>query len=109
MTPIRALLDELPRDMQATVIYRVHETPAVLADELRKIADSSHGRIALQLLVGTRASHAMDARMLHALLPEIESSEVFICGPTGFVDTVRSSVQRLGVTAGHIHDELFEF
>ena len=109
VTPIRALLDELPRDMQATVIYRVHETPAVLADELRKIADSSHGRIALQLLVGSRAKHPMDARMLHALLPAIQSSDVFICGPTGFVDIVRSSIQQLGVPTEHIHDELFEF
>lgn len=109
ITPIRALLDELPLQVHAVVVYRVHSTQAPLADELERIADASNGRIQVRVLAGTRHQYPMDAAMLGALIPGIERADIYMCGPTGFVDTVRDSVQRLGVPKARIHDELFEF
>ena len=109
ITPIRALLEELPLHVSATVIYRVHEEPAPLVDELRRFEQGSGGRIQVFVVPGTRHEYPMNARQLRQAAPHISSSDVFLCGPTAFVDAVTSSARELGVPASHIHAELFEF
>jgi ferredoxin-NADP reductase len=107
ITPIRAL-DEVP-DHGADVIYRARTAPAPIADELERIARASNGRIRVHVLVGSREQLPMDARSLAALVPRIRRSDVYACGPVGFLDEVRTSSQALGIPADRIHDELFEF
>jgi predicted ferric reductase len=109
ITPIRALLDELPADVQADVVYRVHEEPAPLADELGLLARRSQGRIRLHLLVGSRREHPMSARTLAQACPDIAESDVYVCGPIAFVEDVIAASTSLGVDADRIHHELFAF
>ena len=109
ITPIRALLDELPTHVRATVIYRVHAEPVPMADEFRAIADASGGRVRVLVVAGTRHQYPLNPRQLRQAAPDIADADVFVCGPTGFVDSVLESVQRCGVPSARIHHELFEF
>ncbi len=109
ITPIRALLDELPAGVSADVVYRVHELPAPLADELTWIADHSNGWVRVRVIAGSRRELPMTASSLAALCPDIARSDVYVCGPTAFTEAVRTASHRLGVPAERIHDELFEF
>ncbi len=109
ITPIRALLDEVPDHVGTDVVYRARTAPAPIADELERIARASNGRIRVHVLVGSREQLPMDARSLAALVPRIRRSDVYACGPVGFLDEVRTSSQALGIPADRIHDELFEF
>lgn len=109
ITPIRALLDELPAHVSATVIYRVHAEPSPLADELRWIESSSEGRIRVFVVAGTRRQFPMTPGQLRQAAPLIGDSDVYVCGPTGFIDAVTASAVELGVPARRIHHELFEF
>lgn len=109
ITPIRALLDEVPDHVTADVIYRVHSEPAPLVDELRRIDASSDGRIRVHVLAGTRQQHPMTPSALADLVPGISATDVYVCGPTSFTHTIRASALALGLPPERIHDELFEF
>jgi predicted ferric reductase len=109
ITPIRALLEELPEHVEAIVVYRVHEEPAPIADELRAMADASGGRITVFVVAGNRREFPMNARQLRSVAPHIAASDVYLCGPTGFIESIKESAIQLGVPSERIHDELFEF
>ena len=109
ITPLRALLDELPPTAQADVIYRVHGKDAPLADELEQIAQRSGGRVRVHVLAGTRRQHPMNEKSLRHLIPGIAGADVYTCGPMAFVEDVTRSAAALGVPAESIHHELFEF
>jgi len=109
ITPLRALLDELPSNGQADVIYRVHGASAPLADELERIEQHSNGRVRVHVLAGTRQQHPMNVATLRRLVPDIAGADVYTCGPTAFIEDVARAATALGVPAESIHHELFEF
>jgi predicted ferric reductase len=109
ITPLRAMLDELPSDVRADVIYRVHAEPAPLVDELRRLEQRSGGRIRVHLLVGSRREWPMTPGVLAAQVPGLAQADVYICGPTSFTQTVAESAEALGITPDRIHHETFEF
>ena len=49
----------------------------------------------------------LSAASLARLVPDIESRDVFVCGPTPMMDTVERSLRELGVPPGHVHTERF--
>lgn len=109
ITPVRALLDELPAHVRATVVYRVHSEPAPLANELRSVADTSGGRITVFIVAGSRQQYPLNPSQLLQVAPAIAKSDVYVCGPAGFIDAVRWSCRQLGVPARQFHDEQFDF
>lgn len=109
ITPIRALLEELPQHVRATVIYRIHAEPAPLVDELRRMEEQSNGRIRLFVVAGSRHEYPLNARQLIQAAPGIARSDVYLCGPMPFIDAVTASARELGVPSARIHSELFEF
>jgi predicted ferric reductase len=108
ITPIRAVLEELPVNTQVDVLYRARShDEVVLRRELDQLADRPHTNI--RYLVGNRKEFPMDARSLRRLVPQIASSDVYICGPESMTNTVRHAITVLGVPESHIHDEAFAF
>ena len=109
ITPLRALVDELPSFVRADVIYRVHAEPAPLVDELRRIAHDSAGRIRVHVLAGSRRQWPLTADLLRDLVPGIAHADVYACGPTGFTEAVGEAASALGIPADRVHHESFEF
>ncbi len=115
ITPLRALLEELPyRHGSATLIYRARTDNdftfrAELADLARRRG------IRLFLLPGPRAAvdswapagHPDDVRLLAELVPDLARTDVYICGPDAWMAAVRRAALSLGVPAGHLHTEQF--
>ncbi len=109
ITPLRALLDELPRTAHADVIYRVSAWPALLADELTRFAEESGGRIRVHVLPGTRREWRMTPALLTRIVPGVRHADVYSCGPSGFTDDVHRAALAAGVRPEALHHELFEF
>lgn len=108
ITPIRAVLEELPPLAQVDVLYRARsEDEVVLKRELDVLAQRPNTQV--KYLVGSRKDHPMDARTLLRLAPHIKTSDVFICGPSALTHAIRHSVEVIGVPQSHIHDEAFAF
>ena len=118
ITPMRALLEELPQAPgDVTVVHRVRSAgEALLADELRRLADDRGARY-VQVggpripgrasWVPRRAAHLADASALRGLVPDVAEHDVFVCGPVPWMDAVRTAALDAGVPRGHVHLERF--
>lgn len=107
ITPIRALLERTPGHI--VLIYRVrNHTDAVLLPELRSLAQW-RGAV-LHVLTGPSSGYVrppLGTAGIHALVPDVATRDVFVCGPRGMTSGVLASLRELGVPARQVHAERF--
>ncbi|MFI9550526.1 ferredoxin reductase family protein [Nonomuraea endophytica] len=106
ITPIRALLEDLPPGAgRAVVIYRARsESEIVFADELRELA-YTRGAHLIYLLGDDhdrRSRDALTPRGLRQLVPDIADRDAFVCGPPGLVRHLRGVLSKLDVRQVHL-------
>jgi predicted ferric reductase len=110
ITPIRAIIEEFKNGVQMDVIFRASkEEDLVLREELDYLAANSDGTIRVHYLVGPRKNHPMDARSITKLVPSFTDADIYICGPTPLVESVRKAAQDVGVPKDKFHDEAFGY
>ncbi len=108
VTPMRAILEDLPKGVDAVVVLRAPtREDVILHAEMEELVSERAGR--LHLLVGSRHQVRLDHRLLGRLVPDIAQRDVYVCGPEGFTDRILGAARRLGVGAGAIHTESFAF
>jgi predicted ferric reductase len=108
ITPLRALLEDLPAHVDATMVARARRLEElVFRDELQALLDARGGQ--LHQLVGPRGRVPFIDLTLDRLIPDIAQRDVYICGPTGFTASVREAARALGVADERIHHETFAF
>jgi predicted ferric reductase len=119
ITPLRALLEELPPGPDETVVIHRASRPddAVLAHELVALARERGGGVHGAL--GPRDPHGPgwqpagaalpDHLALLHLVPDIAERDVFVCGPPDWIDRVVDAARAAGVPRPHIHHERFGY
>jgi predicted ferric reductase len=108
VTPLRALLEDLPRDADVVVIVRARAADDVPhRAEIAALVEHRRGR--LHELIGSRHNVRLTARTIRHLVPDIAERDVYVCGPPGFDDEVVGAAQNLGVPDDQIHTESFGF
>ena len=108
ITPIRAMLDDMPVSADVTLLYRVTDLDSVpLRHELEELAIRSGWK--LWYLPGTRNDHPMTVNYLSQFAPNLSTSDVFVCGPTSFTDSVLATARAAGVPESSLHHESFAF
>ena len=108
VTPIRAVLDDLPDGTSVTLVYRVADrTTAPLHEELEALVSERGWR--MHYLQGPRRHHPITAEYLSHLVPGLAESDVFVCGPDSFTDRVVEAAGEAGVPSDRIHHEAFAF
>ncbi len=114
ITPLRALLEELPaRTDDLTLLYRASRPEdLVFRDELDALARMRGATV--RYLVGRRGSPEMPAdpfepARLRALVPDIAKRDVYICGPEPMMTSVHRSLRALRVPASQVHLERFAY
>jgi len=108
VTPLRALLEDLPKSVDVTVVVRASTPEDVvhrgeLVDLVRQRGGTFHE------IIGSRRRVRLDAFTLRLLVPDVGMSDVYICGPEGFNHDVVNALSRLGVARDQIHLEAFSF
>jgi predicted ferric reductase len=108
ITPLRALLEDLPARTDVTAIVRA-STAADLVhrDEVAALVERLGGR--LHEVIGPRDKVSLDAHLLRLLVPDLAARDIYICGPDGFMAEVVSAAERLGARDDQIHTEAFGF
>jgi ferredoxin-NADP reductase len=120
ITPLRALLEDLPYARgEATLIYRASRTEdLLLRSELDQLARARG--IEVFYVTGPRhtdraswlpssARDAGDVQMLEQLVPGIASSDVYVCGPDGWLDAAVAAARGAGVPESQLHIERFSW
>ena len=114
ITPLRALLEELPASRgNLTLVYRASGPDELVfkreIDELASLRGAT-----VHYLVGRRGTREMpgdplDPRALRRLVPDINSRDVYVCGPSGMMTRVLSGLRWLRIPDEQVHYERFAF
>jgi predicted ferric reductase len=110
ITPIRAIAEEFGDTVQMDLIYRVSDaSELVLKEELDYLAENSNGALTVHYQVGSRHQFPVNAKTLKQVAPNLADSDIYVCGPSGLVDSVIYAASDAGVPKNRIHHEEFEF
>ena len=110
ITPIRAIAEEFGDTVDMDLIYRASsEEDLVLKAELDYLAERSGGALRVHYLVGSRHQQPMNFRSITKITPYLADSDVYVCGPTGLVESVSRAAAEAGVPKNRVHHEEFEF
>jgi len=108
ITPLRALLEDLPEQTDVAVVVRASTRAGLVhRDEIAALVKHRGGR--LHELVGSRHGVRLGARHLRHLVPDIVTRDVYVCGPEGFGTEIVEMAGKLGVPPEQIHVESFGF
>ena len=108
ITPLRALLEDLPPSVDVTVVVRASATDELVhRDEVAALVAQRGGQF--HEVIGSRHKVRFDASTLRRLVPELPSSDVYVCGPDGFSKSMVAAAVKLGVPRSRIHEEAFAF
>lgn len=121
ITPLRALLDDLPPSRVAAsangnkdvkLLYRVaSEHDIAFRSELAAF-EQKRG-VKVHMLVGDDVgddhTDQPGVPALRRLVPDLASRDVFVCGPPAMVDAVRRQLRMLKVPTAQVHFERFEY
>jgi predicted ferric reductase len=118
VTPIRALLEHAQfAPGEATVLLRAgSEDETYLWDEVRDLAAAKGAKCFV--MVGHRAHTApswmseTDARRgvtLLSVFPELLQSDLYLCGPTAWLDSIEADARAAGIRPHQLHAERFDW
>jgi ferredoxin-NADP reductase len=108
VTPMRAILEDLPAAVDVVVMLRAPTREDVIFHhEIAPLVQARGGR--LHVLVGNRHQVRLDSRLLGKLVPDVGTRDVYVCGPDGFTNRIVVAARRLGVSSDRIHSESFAF
>jgi predicted ferric reductase len=110
ITPIRALLEDMPGGPgDIAVVYRALQAgDVILREELDELA-RRRGAELHYVLGDHREQELLTAEHLLALVPDIASRDVYVCGPPGMTEATRASLDRSGVPRRHVITERFAY
>ena len=107
VTPLRALLEDLPHTTDVVCVLRAgSEEQLPHLEEIRRLVDRRDGQ--LHVLTGPRDRVRMD-EVLPAVVPDLAGRDIYVCGPGGFTEDVEATARRWGADGEQIHSEAFAF
>ncbi|HEY5265728.1 MAG TPA: ferredoxin reductase family protein [Acidimicrobiales bacterium] len=108
VTPLRALLEDLPHSIHVTVLIRASAPGDVVhRQEIVDLVAKRHGNF--QEIIGTRDQVRFSTKLLHGLVGDLRGVDVYVCGPELFTEMVVIAARQLGAQPERIHRESFSF
>jgi predicted ferric reductase len=113
ITPLRALLEEMPQRRNSVILlYRASSwQEVVFKAELDHLVERAGGVI--HYIIGRRGYEVhpepFAPRFLRTMVPDLLERDIFVCGPREMIDSVTRSLGLLHVPRRQIHCERFAF
>ncbi len=118
ITPVRAFLEDSNiQPGEATILLRASTTEETyLWDEVLDLARRKGAHV--YTMVGTRSNGRRgwmpqaDARRgvtLHSVFPDLKNSDLYICGPTPWLDLVEAEARANNIPEHQLHTERFDW
>ena len=108
ITPLRAIIDEIPDSTSIDLLYRARsEADLVLRDELDQLARERG--INIHYLVGSRTEFPIDEVTIKKYAPRFADSDVYVCGPEALIEDVIEASKAAGIPKDRVHHEAFQY
>ena len=118
ITPVRAFLEDSNiRPGEATLLLRAStKEETYLWDEVMDLARAKGAKVYTMIGPRARTAHRWmteeDSRRgvtLRSIFPRLKESDLYICGPTAWLDEVEGEARALGLTEHQLHTERFDW
>ena len=109
VTPLRALLEDLPVSTAVTMVVRARTLRARCPRPRTRRTRRHAVRGDYHELCGSRDEVRLDERTLRGLVGSLHDADVYVCGPSDFTDAVVATARRLGARPDRLHFETFSF
>ncbi len=118
ITPVRAFLEDSQiRPGEATLLLRAStQSETYLWDEVMELARAKGVRVYTMVGPRARSGHRWmtqeDSRRgvtLRSIFPRLRDSDLYICGPTAWLDLVEAEARALGLPDHQLHTERFDW
>ncbi len=117
VTPVRALLEGARiAPGEATVVLRASDVSETYHwDEIRQIAEAKGATV--YTMIGSRAhsgpgwmtqTDADRGVTMRSIFPHLAESDLYLCGPAGWLDLVEADARALGIPDHQLHSERFD-
>ena len=109
VTPVRAMLETLPRNSRPLVLLRARTTDDIAHfKEICSLTEERGGdvRLVLGRTAQLKGRDPFAPKILNSLVPNLRNCVAFICGPTSLTFAARKGLQEAGVPKSRIHLEL---
>ncbi|MDX6587237.1 MAG: hypothetical protein QOI31_1710 [Solirubrobacterales bacterium] len=116
ITPIRALLEDTPYGAgEAALIFRYSEEEHAIFREELEALEEQRG-LEVHYLPGARRADDSwlpggydgdDSKALALMVPDVAERDIFICGPPGWISSVKKAARKAGAKRSQIHTEDF--
>ena len=108
ISPIRALLEDLPVHTDVTVILRATKVEDLVhRAEVVQLVSERGGQ--LHEIVGSRKKVQLNLKVMQKLVGNVNDADIYVCGPAGFSESIADTMMRLGARSERIHQEAFVF
>jgi predicted ferric reductase len=108
ITPLRALLEDLPASVDVSVIVRASTTKDIVhREEVAALVEERGGQF--HEVTGSRHDVRFDAKALRRLVPDLADRDLYVCGPNAFSESIVAAALELGIPINRIHQETFAF
>lgn len=111
ITPIRSLVEEVSGKVDLTLIYSAKtKAEAVLLNELKDIQGKTNYKL-IEIYTDEQVEGAQFGRLdkdrLQALVPDLASRDVYLCGPPPMMNALKKAMAELGLPKKQLHWEKF--
>ncbi len=118
ITPVRALLEQSElAPGEATIVLRASdEKETYLWNEILQLAEKKGATV--YTMLGRRArrgpgwmpqTDASRGVTMRSIFPRLAESDLYVCGPTAWLDLVESDARAAGIPAHQLHTERFDW
>jgi predicted ferric reductase len=113
ITPLRALLESLPRSRgDITLLYRAETVEDIAFRDELDVLTERYG-VEVHYLIGSEIGDDQTDQLgipaLQRHCPDIRDRDVFVCGPPAMLSAVRRRLAALHVPRSHVHFERFDY
>jgi len=108
ITPIRAMIEDMPPHTSVDLIYRTSRTEDLIMKAEIEALCAEKG-IRLHLMAGSRSIYPVDAKTLKSLIYNVRDAEFYVCGPSTLTDAIKKAALDLKMPASRVHHEIFEY
>ena len=109
VTPVRAMLECLPKGSRPLVLLRARKVDEIPHyKEICDLTESRGGEVRLVLgrTAQLKAHDPFAPKVLHSLVPDLMNCVAFVCGPTSLTFAARKGLREAGLAPSRIHLEL---
>lgn len=109
ITPLRSMIEDISTRSDAVLIYGARKlADAALISEIKNYPAQTHLVLSDEDVAGYE-NGKIDIEKIKKIVPDFQEREIYVCGPTGMMDSIIKALRLENIPKNQIHFEKFSY